>query len=297
MPRMPIAPRPEESAARRNNFDLLRLCAALQVMINHIDEHLHLPIFRAGAFLLELFPGVAIFFIISGYLIFRSYVFKQRQIWTFFKNRILRIFPGFIVSVIVTDLFLYCVGGFHLADIISSRFVLFHLIEIPLCSSWFAGFLMNGYPFTFPSAIGGFYPNNVYWTLTVEMGFYALVPILLWPLRMVQPRNGVLLWLLFWVLVSFACAVWMDSAIGTTGRGVEAAILTSLVFPYLWIFLLGGMLFLISGPIKSLIEGTIKQGAAQSMDAGLTVGWAFSACLVPRQEYIIPETNWLEEQI
>jgi len=33
------------------------------------------------------------------------------------------------------------------------------------------------------------------------------------------------------------------------------------------------------------------------MDAGLTVGWAFSACLVPRQEYIIPETNWLEEQI
>mgnify|MGYP001238677287 CR=1 FL=1 len=56
----------------RNNFDLLRLFAALQVALEHSSVHLQHS--YAILDMLALFPGVPIFFFLSGYLIFGSYV-------------------------------------------------------------------------------------------------------------------------------------------------------------------------------------------------------------------------------
>lgn len=50
-----------------NNFDLIRLFTALQVAILHMDRHLNLNLSFAN--FLAYFPGVPIFFFISGYLI------------------------------------------------------------------------------------------------------------------------------------------------------------------------------------------------------------------------------------
>jgi len=57
-----------------NNFDLIRLGAALQVALLHVTHSLSVEYSTAGwARLLEVFPGVPIFFFISGLLISRSY--------------------------------------------------------------------------------------------------------------------------------------------------------------------------------------------------------------------------------
>ena len=80
---------------RVNNFDLVRLLAALQVAVVHALMHLKptgsfVHIARAG---LELFPGVPIFFVISGLLISKSYE-QSDSIRDYYRNRCLRIFPG-----------------------------------------------------------------------------------------------------------------------------------------------------------------------------------------------------------
>jgi peptidoglycan/LPS O-acetylase OafA/YrhL len=57
-----------------NNFDLLRLFAACQVVYMHGVFQLKLP--SGGLFfdLASAFPGVACFFIISGFLVSKSYL-------------------------------------------------------------------------------------------------------------------------------------------------------------------------------------------------------------------------------
>jgi peptidoglycan/LPS O-acetylase OafA/YrhL len=80
---------------RRNNFDLLRLAAALQVVHAHASEHLHIAYGAAGRIVndvLLLFPGVPVFFVISGFLISMSYE-RSDDIAGYARNRVLRIFP------------------------------------------------------------------------------------------------------------------------------------------------------------------------------------------------------------
>ena len=78
---------------RRNNFDLIRLAAAAQVMLVHLSDNL----FRhenAVIHLLRVFPGVPIFFLISGFLISASW--ERNSDWRVYaRSRFLRIMPGY----------------------------------------------------------------------------------------------------------------------------------------------------------------------------------------------------------
>lgn len=63
-------------ARHSNNFDLIRLAAASQVMVIHSIHNLGIETSRALEmleFALSFFPGVPIFFVISGYLVSASY--------------------------------------------------------------------------------------------------------------------------------------------------------------------------------------------------------------------------------
>src|SRR3954471_5017382 len=84
-----------------NNFDLLRLLAATQVIVDHYFQHLKLPISRLGLDVIYLFPGVPVFFIISGYLISASYE-RNNSIKNYARNRALRIYPGLWACILVT---------------------------------------------------------------------------------------------------------------------------------------------------------------------------------------------------
>ena len=56
----------------RNNFDLLRIFAATEVMLGHSFGHLQIAE-PFGVSIFRNFSGVPIFFVISGYLISASY--------------------------------------------------------------------------------------------------------------------------------------------------------------------------------------------------------------------------------
>ena len=91
---------------RRNNFDLLRLVAALSVIFSHAfllaensQDHDPLMMLTGGQAILGL-AGVFVFFTISGYLISQSFE-TTRSPLVFLAKRALRIFPGLLGCLLV----------------------------------------------------------------------------------------------------------------------------------------------------------------------------------------------------
>jgi peptidoglycan/LPS O-acetylase OafA/YrhL len=91
---------------RHNNFDIVRLLAALQVLQEHSAYWLNLPRPEWFIYLAGLFPGVPIFFIVSGFLVTTSYLFGAGGTVAFFARRMLRIYPALWVNVGLTILML-----------------------------------------------------------------------------------------------------------------------------------------------------------------------------------------------
>ena len=88
-----------------NNFDLLRLCAALLVFWFHALAFTGRPIPMLFSWVAPGPLGVYIFFLISGYLISKSWD-SDPNAFRFLARRALRIFPGLVVLVLLTTLLL-----------------------------------------------------------------------------------------------------------------------------------------------------------------------------------------------
>jgi peptidoglycan/LPS O-acetylase OafA/YrhL len=146
-----------------NNFDLLRLIAATEVIFDHSIHHLHIPASNLGYHILYLFPGVKMFFVISGYLISASFE-RNNSLRDYFRNRALRIFPGLWACVIVTIIVISITGvSFFNKQVIAwlpSQFVA--LIYTPQ--------FLSHYGF-------GSY-NGSLWTIPIELQFYLLLPLI-----------------------------------------------------------------------------------------------------------------------
>ena len=96
---------------RVNNFDLLRLLAALQVAVVHGIGTVKPAgyVARLLAAGLDRFPGVPIFFVISGILISKSYE-RSDSLRDYLRNRCLRIFPGLWVCLVVSVAVILALG-------------------------------------------------------------------------------------------------------------------------------------------------------------------------------------------
>lgn len=157
-----------EKEILHNNFNLLRLLAALQVVFVHGLEHLHVKN-EIALFIKSVvvyFPGVPIFFLISGYLISMSYE-KNPNIKVYAKNRFLRIIPGLYASFFVGLLILWYFGQFNEISVMD---------VLP----WIVAQLML-FQFYNPEFIRDFgvgVINGSLWTISVELVFYIILPLL-----------------------------------------------------------------------------------------------------------------------
>jgi peptidoglycan/LPS O-acetylase OafA/YrhL len=164
---------------RANNIGTLRLLAALAVLFSHayvlshpgvadpLSETLDgaLPLDRGLAG-----QGVAVFFVISGYLIAQSYV-RRGNLLRFAEARILRIFPALICAVGVTILVGAVVSSFGPGEFLQSRFTLDYALYTATLLD-----IRQVLP-------GVFEGNPVHdanislWTLPIELGMYGLVAL------------------------------------------------------------------------------------------------------------------------
>lgn len=141
----------------RLDIQLLRALAVILVVLYHLE----IPFFNKG------FLGVDIFFVISGFLM--AVLYKQGQPVEFFRRRIRRLFPPYIVVLITTII---------LGLLILLPNEIYQLKKQALYSAFFSsniGFWSdNSY---FDSS--GFKPLLHFWTLGVEAQYYLFVPLIM----------------------------------------------------------------------------------------------------------------------
>ncbi len=155
----------ERADTRNNNFDILRFLAALQVLIGHCINCL-------GKENYDWFfdiSGVPVFFIISGFLVTKSWC-DNPNIFIFLKKRILRIFPALIAVVLFTALIL--------GPIVTT---------LPLkeyfTNSMFFDYFKNIFLYEIYHLLPGVFENNPLnesvnaslWTLPLEFFMYCLI--------------------------------------------------------------------------------------------------------------------------
>ena len=227
------------SSHRSNNFDLIRLIAALQVVIAHAIGHTPLLDTLSGwqrttfDWFLK-FPGVPVFFVISGFLIARSYERSMDDPLGYAWRRCLRIFPALWICLIATVAVL---AGF---GILTSEFV-----RSGTFWGWLAG-QATFVQFFNPEQFRGFgigVANGALWTITVELQFYLFIPLMY--LTLLGRWRGRIANLLLLILfsVSFLTYCRLDLEMNGPGGYAATPMLWKLIFvtlaPHLWMFLLG----------------------------------------------------------
>lgn len=168
----------EKQVFRVNNFDLIRLFAALQVALHHTLLHLELQdhwLFHSTSWL----PGVPIFFFVSGFLISRSYEGNSR-LSEYARNRALRIYPALVLCTAVA-----------LASVFATGYLMNQSWPLWQFVAWILGqvTIVQFYNPEFMRAFGSGVLNGSLWTITVELQFYVLIPLVYWALgRLSQTR-------------------------------------------------------------------------------------------------------------
>lgn len=152
---------------RQNNFNLLRLLFATLVLLSHAPELIDGN--RNRELLTNVFHTISFgefavdgFFLLSGYLIVQSWC-NAPHLMQFVRSRMLRIFPGFLVAVIVCS---FIVGP--LASIPSIYFTDLSFLKL-------AESTVQLRPPTLPTVFAGtHYPsvNGAMWTISLEFVCY-----------------------------------------------------------------------------------------------------------------------------
>jgi peptidoglycan/LPS O-acetylase OafA/YrhL len=228
--------------SHENNFDLIRLFAASQVVIYHSIDHLglRLPFHDITSNIIGAFPGVPIFFIVSGFLISSSFD-RSHSMSDFFKNRVLRIFPALWLCFGLSLLMIYATGYFATVDVSFNGIVFWALTQLTIVQFYNPDF-MRGF--------GEGVINGSLWTIPVEMQFYLLTP-LIFALYKVWNR-------IFWVsLTVFILANFiLSSGLVARSCGDTVRKLFSVTFiPWIYMFVLGFILYKNWGLIERYIKG------------------------------------------
>lgn len=166
-----------------NNLDWLRLIFAFQVMIYHFFVHFNDSIVPNFLNFINYIPGVPAFFFVSGFLIYASCI-NTNDNSIYFKNRFLRLFPGLLF-----------VSFGSLALIIFAHWNNNLLENIPTYFFWFLAQITIGQAYN-PNLfqdIGIGVINGALWTITVEILFYIMVPIIVF----IEKRFTNIVYLLF----------------------------------------------------------------------------------------------------
>jgi peptidoglycan/LPS O-acetylase OafA/YrhL len=149
-------------------FDGLRAIAAITVVLHHASfPTAKMVNGRLAPYFTHLDIGVAVFFLISGFLLYRPFVAAAcagrpgPSVRRFFRRRLLRIFPAYWLALVCVIAFFGLqmpVGGLR------SYLEYFTLLQV----------------YDPVRATGGLAQA---WTLSIELSFYAFLPLYAWTMR------------------------------------------------------------------------------------------------------------------
>jgi peptidoglycan/LPS O-acetylase OafA/YrhL len=204
------------------NFDVMRLVAALLVVVSHTFPLAGQPALRIRGVEDLGALGVSIFFVISGYLVTASY---RRDPKTYLVKRLLRIEPGLIASLVVTVALLAFVTTAPPAEYWreAALYVVRNALLYPATYDL---------PGVFETAPMAGVVNGVLWTLRLEFTFYLVLMLIRADLRIMIGLT--VLCAAVWLAMTFAAPDW---------AGERATRIVFLVARNGLLFFAGGVLF------------------------------------------------------
>lgn len=161
---------------RNNNFDVIRVMAAIMVIFSHSfplsgSTYEPLLVITKGQMTFGS-VGVAIFFMVSGFLVSQSWD-RNKNIFKFLRKRALRLLPGLSVVVVIT---VFIIGPILTALSIKDYFY------NALTYDYLNNILLYKTSFILPGVFNELpYPKSVngsLWTLTYEARCYISLAIL-----------------------------------------------------------------------------------------------------------------------
>jgi peptidoglycan/LPS O-acetylase OafA/YrhL len=182
---------------RLGNLDLLRIIAAIMVLLYHFTYVAHvnngigmLSFPEIDPFTQHLWAGVSLFFMISGFVI--AFSAERASAYDFMVSRVARLYPAFLFCMTVTAVFLLAAAP--------QQFVEF---QVSL-ARYFANLTMVPLIFKQP------FIDGAYWSIVTEITFYFWVTVFI-ALGLYQKH---LLRILFiWMVISIVNEFWLGNAI------------------------------------------------------------------------------------
>src|SRR6266568_7806983 len=179
---------------RRNNFDALRLIAALSVVFSHSfliaegSEAREPFVWITGNQCILGLVGVFVFFVISGYLVTESYC-RHPDPGRFAVRRMLRIYPGLVINVLICALLL--------GPVVSSLPPAAYLVNPELGQFLSMALSLDPGPLQLPGVLFadnsvGLLINGSLWTLRYEVMMYVMI-VLLGMARLLHLRTAIIL--------------------------------------------------------------------------------------------------------
>jgi peptidoglycan/LPS O-acetylase OafA/YrhL len=163
-----------EKQERFHFLDGLRGIAALLIVIHHaftsnimkVLDHLHVPCVPYF-FAYSTQSGVDLFFVLSGVVLLRPYLRKQRKfkVIDYFRRRIKRIYPPYFFALLFSAFVAWFNTTFPTWYNIRGMRVTFSWLE-----TFKEAFIINH---------DGIYYNLAWWSLQIEIIFYILAPLII----------------------------------------------------------------------------------------------------------------------
>lgn len=129
---------------------------------------------------------VIVFFVLSGFFIRHALLSRPRTLFAFYANRIARIYPPYVASLIFSGLIIYYIANDH-AEVL--RADIGRELNAGLLAGWESLRNLSGFDairvlLFMPVREGLYFSYNlVYWSLLPEMLFYVIAPVAFQRLR------------------------------------------------------------------------------------------------------------------
>jgi peptidoglycan/LPS O-acetylase OafA/YrhL len=188
--------------SKNNNINFLRLLLAYMVVIFH-SMSLSGNQYPLG----KLFDGhiaVCGFFIISGFLIMRSY-WSSNCLKDYLIKRCKRLLPAYCFVIIICMIGLSLISNLPAEEYFKSP----QLIKYFVANIFFMNFLQPSLPGVFIGNPGNMAVDGSLWTIKIEIGFYLIVPIIAYILGKCKTKKRINILLacmyLFGYIYNFVC--------------------------------------------------------------------------------------------
>ncbi|HYD81471.1 MAG TPA: acyltransferase [Paucimonas sp.] len=187
-----------------NNFDCIRLLAALAVFYSHQVKLMGRGVVEVSSYHDLGKTGVLVFFVMSGYLVAQSWE-RDPHLWRFLARRFLRIWPGLICVVLLT---VFALGplmtSLPVREYFQSPQTMHYLGHILLIIQERLPGVFTGHPIE--------RVNGPLWTIPIEAGWYAVLAAI--------GVMGLLRYRFTMPFLLLACAIYVFGIYGTENQDV-----------------------------------------------------------------------------